>query len=55
MYEKPHAVVVPILYILIPDKRVDGEISVVKFENHSRGYLKGLTKFWGFEGSSVPP
>jgi hypothetical protein len=31
------------------------QTSIVKFEHHSRAYLEGLTKFWGFWGSSVPP
>ena len=34
---------------------MDGETSIVKFEHHSRAYLEGLTKFWGFWGSSAPP
>ena len=33
---------------------MDGETSVVKFGHHSRAYLEGLTKFWGFWGSSAP-
>jgi hypothetical protein len=33
---------------------VDGETSVVKFGHQSRAYLEGLTKFWGFWGSSAP-
>ena len=36
-------------------QKVDGQTSIVKFEHHSRAYLEGLTKFWGFWGSSVPP
>ena len=34
---------------------VDGETSTVKFGHHSRAYLEGQTKFWGFWGSSAPP
>ena len=33
---------------------MDGETSVVKFGHHSGVYLEGLTKFWGFGGSSAP-
>ena len=36
-------------------QKVDRETSVVKFGHHSRAHLEGLTKFWGFGGSSAPP
>ena len=35
--------------------KVDGETSIVKFGHHSKANLEGLTKFWGFEGSSATP
>ena len=35
-------------------QKVDRETSVVKFEHHPRAHLEGLTKFWGFWGSSAP-
>ena len=36
-------------------QKVDWETSIVKFRHHSRAYLEGLTKFWGFWSSSAPP
>ena len=34
-------------------QKVDRETSVVKFGHYSRAYLEGLTKSWGFGGSSA--
>lgn len=36
-------------------QKLDGETSIVRFRHHSSTYLEGLTKFWGFWGSSAPP
>jgi hypothetical protein len=36
-------------------QKVDEETSVMKFGDHSRAYLEGLTKFWGSSVYSSPP